>query len=86
MSPSDLWDVGKPSFLPHPELGRQCQLAASFSRGLHSPHAWLLAGAEGMLPSQPGDLPPEILSLYCVTGPALPNSPPPSTALLRVRY
>lgn len=80
MSPSDLWDVGKPSFLPHPELGRQRQLAASFS------HAWLLAGVEGMLPSQPGDLPPEILSLYYVTGPALSNSPPPSTALLKVCY
>lgn len=85
MSPSDLWDVGKPNFLPHPKLGWQRQLAASFSRGLHSPRAWLLAGVEGMLPSQPGDLPPEIL-LLCVTGPALPNSPPPSTALLKVRY
>ena len=85
MSPSDLWDVGTPSFLPHPKLGWQRQLAASFSRGLHSPRAWLLAGVEGMLPSQPGDLPPEIL-LLCVTGLALPNSPPPSTALLKVRY
>ena len=73
-------------FLPHPELGWQHQLAASFSRGLHSPRAWLLAGAEGMLPPQPGDLPPEILLLCCVTGPVLLNSPPPPTALLKVCY
>ena len=56
-----------------------------FPEAFIPPRAWLLAGVEGMLPSQPGDLPPEIL-LLCVTGPALPNSPPPSTALLKVRY
>lgn len=80
MSPSDLWDVGKPSFLPHPELGRQRQLAASFPMlgfWLEWKECFLL---------QPEDLPPEILSLYYVTGPALPNSPPPSTALLKVCY